>query len=625
VLDNSVQTGQPTPSTACGRQANEDKSVLARAANVVAIVVTSLALVAEVVVLFGEVVLRDLFHAEIAWNLEVAEIAIVSQGFVGAVLAYRSMSHVAVEALIGRLPEPWQGYCRAFNDWLVLGLSIWLICLTWQVLPQQWHQTTPILQFPDALFFVCVIVGFALIAATAVVRLVLSHGKAAGLPGAVFLALALVVLLVRDNAALASNGLGIAILLGSTAFLIILGAPIAFCMIAGWLLFDLYGPAGLPLSTISLSLEQGINNVDLLAIPLFIATGFLMAEGGLSAAIVAALEAYLGRVRGSLHHVMIVAMLAFSGLSGSKLADVAAVGPPLRTGLKELEFPPEDSAALLAASAAGGETVPPSIAMIILGSITSLSISRLFVGGILPAILITALLMVVVAVRNRGRRSTARASVRKKTLLTLKSLPALSAIVILIGGIASGLATPTEIGSFAVLYAFLLGLVVYRGLTRAGLGRAVLQASQSAGMVLFIVAAASAFANALVVSNIPTDLSNWLGTFGHDKLAFFAISVVALIVLGSIFEGLPAILIFGPLLLPIAASLGVNTIQYAIVFLLSMGIGVFAPPIGVGLFASSAMFDVKLDRTARPSLVYLSVVLLGIVVVAIFPWFTNAL
>jgi tripartite ATP-independent transporter DctM subunit len=335
-------------------------------------------------------------------------------------------------------------------------------------------------------------------------------------------------------------------------------------------------------------------------------------------------RALVGHLRGGLLQVMVVSMYLVSGLSGSKTADVAAVGSVMRDMLERERYGLSEGAAVLAASAAMGETVPPSIAMLVLGSITTISIGALFIGGLIPAAVIAVCLMVLILVR--ARRSTALRGQRAPLPVLLRSgagaiLP-LAMPVLLFAGILLGVATPTEVSSFAVIYGLILAFAVYREFDLRIFVRTVIDGAVLAGMVLFILAAASGFSWTLTVANLPQRLVELLNGIDSSSTLFLLGSMVLLILVGSLLEGLPALIILAPLLIPIAGQIGLSELHYGIVLLIAMGIGAFLPPVGVGFYVACAIMRTDIERASRAMIPYLLVLIVGLLIVAFVPWFT---
>jgi tripartite ATP-independent transporter DctM subunit len=332
--------------------------------------------------------------------------------------------------------------------------------------------------------------------------------------------------------------------------------------------------------------------------------------------------ALVGRLKGGLLQVVVVTIYLVSGISGSKIADVAAVGSVVRDELRKQRYRLEEGAAVLAASAAMAETIPPSIAMLVLGSVTSVSIGTLFIAGLLPAAVIALCLMTLISVlswRRPPMPASATVDVKFGKALSGALLPLAMPIAMIIG-IRFGLATPTEVSSFAVLYGIVLATLVYREMSFGGLWRHAGGCAAMAGVVLFVISAASSFAWVLSAANLPQGLVAIL--HGTSPAVFMLGSIALLIVVGALLEGLPAIIILAPLLTPIAVSAGFDAVQYAIVLILAMGIGAFMPPIGIGFYVAVAVAGSSLEGSARVMLPYLVVLVLAVILIAFVPEIT---
>jgi tripartite ATP-independent transporter DctM subunit len=368
---------------------------------------------------------------------------------------------------------------------------------------------------------------------------------------------------------------------------------------------------------------DGTGNFILLALPFFIFAGLIMERGGISLRLVRFAMAVIGNVRGGLLQVVVVTIFLVSGVSGSKVADVAAVGPVVRRELKRQGYPEAEGAAVLAASAAMGETIPPSIAMLVLGSVTPISIGTLFIAGILPAVVIALCLMVLIYVLARRGPARSGGGIEGGRLNAIPGaiLPLIMPVAMVLS-IKFGIATPTEASSVAVVYGVVLSALVYRAMPMRTLLSLAGDCANSAGMVLFVLSSASAFAWVLTAANLPQALVLVLGAMGGGQWAFMAGSVVLLIVIGSLLEGLPALIILAPLLLPIAVHMGVNAVQYGIVLILAMGVGAFIPPIGVGFYVSAAVAGAELEPAAKTMIPYAIVLILAVLLIAFVPEIT---
>jgi tripartite ATP-independent transporter DctM subunit len=371
---------------------------------------------------------------------------------------------------------------------------------------------------------------------------------------------------------------------------------------------------------------NGTGNFILLAVPFFILAGLIMERGGISVRLVRFIQAVVGHLRGGLLQVAVVSMYVVSGLSGSKPADVAAVGTVMRDELRERHGSAE-GAAVLAASAVMGETVPPSIAMLIVGSITSVSVAGMFVGGLVPAAVMALGLMALIYMRARraGIPRAPRASAQTMLKSAAGALLPLLMPAMLLAGILLGIATPTEVAAFAVVYGIMLAMVVYREMTVGTFLRTVADTAALTGVLLFIFAAASGFSWTLTVAYLPQRLVEILHSVGNSTSIFMVGSVVLLIVVGVLLEGLPSLNVLAPLLIPIAGKLGLSELHYALVLIIAMGVGGFMPLAGIGFYVCCAIMRADIEAASKAMLPYLVMVLAGLLVVAFVPWFALAL
>jgi len=322
---------------------------------------------------------------------------------------------------------------------------------------------------------------------------------------------------------------------------------------------------------------------------------------------------------------MVIAMAFFSGISGSKLADVAAVGGILMPAVRKTRQDPNEATGLLAATAIMAETIPPCVNMIILGFVASLSIGGLFLAGIVPA-LVMAVALATLAV-YRGKKvdvSSVFDQPRPLGKLIAGALIGLVMIVMIGKGVTSGVATSTEISAFAVVYAIVVGWIAFRELTVRSLYKLFVDSATLAGMIMFIVAAASGLAYSLTVEQVPHALAKVMVELAHayGTWLFMAISVTALIVFGAVLEGAPALIIFGPLLTPIATQLGYHPLHFGIVLVIAMGIGLFSPPFGLGMYATCTIAQTRLQDVVRPYGRYALLLLLTLVLLIAWPSLT---
>jgi tripartite ATP-independent transporter DctM subunit len=337
------------------------------------------------------------------------------------------------------------------------------------------------------------------------------------------------------------------------------------------------------------------------------------------------LASLVGHVHGGLSYVLIGTMYLVSGISGSKVADMAAIAPVLFPEMKKRGANEGDLVALLATAGAQTETVPPSIVLITIGSVTGLSISALFTAGMLPAIVLAVTLCFVVWMRYRKEdlRHVQRFSRREMGRMFLVALPALALPFVIRAAVVEGIATATEVSTIGIVYAMVIGVFVYRQFQWSKLPRMLVDAATLSGAIIFIIGCATAMAWALTQSGFSQDLADLMMHLPGGAYAFMALSIVVFILLGSVLEGIPAIVLFGPLLFPIARLAGINEIHYAIVVILSMGVGLFSPPFGVGYYSACAISKVNPDAGMRPIIGYMGALIAGLILVAAVPWLST--
>ena len=403
------------------------------------------------------------------------------------------------------------------------------------------------------------------------------------------------------------------------------GVPVGFVLLLATATYLWAADAG-SFVILPQTMVNGTGNFILLAIPFFIFAGLIMERGGISVRLVRFIYTLVGHWRGGLLQVTVASMYVVSGLSGSKPADVAAVGTVMRDQLRERHGSAE-GAAVLAASAIMGETVPPSIAMLIVGSITSVSVGAMFIGGLVPAAVMALCLMALIYVRARraGMPRGPRAPLPTMARAGLGAILPLLMPAMLLGGILFGIATPTEVAAFAVLYGLALAMLLYRELDLGEFMRTVLDTAALTGVLLFIFAAASGFSWTLTVAYLPQRLVALLHALGNSTEIFMLGSIVLLIVVGVLLEGLPSLNVVAPLLIPIAGKLGLSEMHYALVLIIAMGIGGFMPLAGVGFYVCCAIMRCDIERASRAMLPYLIMVLIGLLIVAFVPWVALAL
>ena len=409
------------------------------------------------------------------------------------------------------------------------------------------------------------------------------------------------------------------LLLGVFGLLVLAAVPIGFALAIAAVIAILV--ADLPLVVIPQQIVAGMDSFPMLAVPLFILAGFLMDVGGISRRLVTLARALVGHLPGGLGQVVIVTEIFFSGVSGSTSADAAAVGGIMVPQLTEHGYGRARATAIVSAACGMGILIPPAIVMVVYGVIGNVSIGALFVASVVPALLIAAGLMTQIGwqARREGWPAAERASAEELRRAAIDAVLPLFMIVVILGGIRFGLFTPTEAAAVAVFYALLLAGFVYRSLTLADLWSKIVRTAMVSGMVLFVVGAANLLGWVLAVLQVPQALASSLVGIGGGEAGFMALTILIFLLLGAILEGVPAVVLLTPILLPLATQLGIDPIHYGAVIVATQGISVFLPPVGVSLLVACSVGGVEPAEVARPLWPYLALMLVLTVAIAFLP------
>lgn len=415
----------------------------------------------------------------------------------------------------------------------------------------------------------------------------------------------------------------VAIVILSFIAMVLLTVPVAFALgIAAAL--GLLASDAAPLLVVPQRMFAGADSFVLLAIPLFILAGALMETGGISLRLVNLAKVLIGHVRGGLGMVVVVSEMLFSGISGSTIADVSAIGSLMIPALRRAGFAADRAVAIVSAASAMGILVPPCLLMVIIAQIAGLSVGALFLAGFIPAIVLALAIMILIYVQARRDRmgGEVRATFAETGRALKDALIPLMMPVIIFGAILGGIADPTEAAVLAVFYALIVGVFVYKEIAWADLPKILVNSAVTSGVVIFMVGAASSFSWLMAVQQVPMQLAAAMTAISSEPWVFFVISTIIFIVLGAILEGLPAVIICLPIFLPIVTKMGIDPLHYSIVVVAAIGVGLFLPPIGVGLYIAAAFADLRVDQTIRAMLPYVGVLFLGILILIAFPWLT---
>jgi tripartite ATP-independent transporter DctM subunit len=578
--------------------------------------------VAEIILLLANVTWRYALHDPLMWGDELASLLFIWLAMLGTVIALRRGEHMRLTTFLARMSPEKRIFFDTFGGVIVLTFMLLLMGPAWEYVKEEWIITTPALEIPHAFRVASIAVGFTLMLAIAVSRLMeLARLKdflvsSAIVGGVVLLLIAAKPVLPQ----LGSFNLVIFFLIGVT-FMVMIGVPIMTAFGLSTLAY-LASTTNTPLIVAVGRMDEGMSGLILLSVPLFVFLGALIEAMGMAAAMIRFLATLIGHVRGGLSYVLIGAMYLVSGISGSKAADMAAVAPALFPEMKKRGEDEGELVAMLSASGAMSETIPPSLVLITIGSVTGVSIAALFTGGFLPAVVGAIAMAFVVWFKNRssGAPDVPRASGAEIKKALFFALPAITLPFLIRTVVVEGVATATEVATIGVAYTFIVGLLVYRQFNWNRLYPMLVETASLSGAILIIIGCATAMAWALTQSGFSKQLATLMGAVPGGAVGFMIVSAIAFILLGSFLEGIPAIVLFGPLLFPLARAAGINEVHYAMVVVFAMGLGLFAPPFGVGFYAACAIGKVNPDLAMKRVWPYLGALFVALLVIATVPW-----
>lgn len=599
--------------------------ILGQIERAITLVVEALAgvlVLADIGVLLAGVIARFLLHRPLIWSDELASILFLWLAMLGSVIALQRGEHMRMTALIGLLGAEARALLEAVAVGACLAFLLMVVWPAWEYAADEVVITTPALAISNAWRASALVAGISLMAVLSVFRLLRLSSTRHVLQAIVLIAVIVGTFWLCRPVFSDLGRLNLLIFfVGVVASCVFAGIPIAFAF--GLASFGYLAlTTGTPLPVMVGRMDEGMSHLILLAVPLFVFLGLLIEMTGMAKAMVAFLASLLGHVRGGLSYVLVGAMYLVSGISGSKAADMAAIAPALFPEMKKRGADDGELVALLAATGAQTETVPPSLVLITIGSVTGVSIAALFTGGLLPAVVLGIMLCIVVRYRYRNEDLT---NIQKKSWgevlrLFAIALPALALPFIIRAAVVEGVATATEVSTIGIVYSLAAGILIYRQFSWTRLSPMLVSTASLSGAILLIIGTATAMAWGLTQSGFSRWLAEAMSTLPGGAPVFLAVSVIAFVILGSVLEGIPAIVLFGPLLFPIARILGIHEVHYAMVVVLSMGLGLFAPPLGVGYYAACAIGRVSPDKGIRPILGYMAALFVGTIIVAALPW-----
>ena len=537
------------------RRAAPPLAVLDATLRVVTEIPAAILVLVEVGILFAGVVWRYVLNSPLFWSDEVAGLLFLWLVMLGAVIALRRGEHMRMTAVVSRLPPRAQRFVATLSALVVAIFVAEILLPATSYMVDEELMMSPALQLPDSWRVAGLLVSLVLLLLIALRQLL-----AAATWGDLLAAVAVVVAFgltfwwARDWIVAIGNSNLLIFFVVLVGFGIAAGVPIAFCFGISTIAYVVFATTA-PVSIIVDRMDQGMSSTELLAVPMFVLLGLLLEMSGIARVLVELLSALVGHKRGGLSYVLLAAMYLISGISGSKAADQAAVAPVLFPEMKRRGADPGELVAQLASAAAMSETIPPSLLLIIVGSVTGVSIAALFTGGLLPATVAALALVVVVAYRCRNETPVGkRPSIGRIGRLFVIAIPALVLPFLIRFVVLEGITTATEVATVGVVYTAVIGLVVYGDFKWRRVLPILVETAALSGAILLIIGTATAMAWALTQAGFAQTLADIMVKAPGGQAGFMAISIVLFVVLGSVLEGLPAMVLFGPLLFPSPSS-----------------------------------------------------------------------
>ncbi|MFK7858421.1 MAG: TRAP transporter large permease [Granulosicoccus sp.] len=421
--------------------------------------------------------------------------------------------------------------------------------------------------------------------------------------------------------------MGLTILLLLFAFCVIIGVPVAFAL--GIAAVSAFFVEGLPMMVAFQRIVSGINVFSLMAIPFFIFAGELMFHGGIAMRLVKFASSAVGAVRGGLGVVNVMSSMLFGGISGSAVADISALGSILIPVMKEKGYDDDYAVNVTVTSSIAGIMIPPSHNMILYAVAAggTVSISKLFLAGVVPGVLMCiclALVAYAVAVK-RGYQAEVFPGFKILLINFLLALPGLFTAVIIVGGVLSGVFTVTESGAFGTIYAFLVTIIVYRSLSWSNFKIAVRNSVKTTSMVMILIACAGSFGYMLTYFSVPTAMTNFMLGISENPVALLLMINVMLLMLGMIMDMAALILICTPIFLPLAISIGIDPLQFGMILMMNLGLGLCTPPVGACLFVGCAVGQVPIEKAVRTIWPFYLAIFAALMLITFVPAFSLTL
>lgn len=570
-----------------------------------------ISLVAVVGIVSAQVVARNIFKSNIRWNQEVALLLTIWMAFLGLSIGVDKGLHIKVELFFSMFPKAVQKALDRLNQILLLLVGLFFTYYGTALILSTTHSKMTVTRWPalhdvsddsgcgrhDDLFRSDEDAGHRR-----------RNGRA------------------KERRSLNMNGIAIAILLLTFVFLLVIKCPITFSMVISTSLAMLY--LDIPVMTMVQQMCKQLNSFTLLAIPFFILMGELMAQGGISSRLLKFADVCVGRFTGGLAHVNVLASMLFGGISGSAIADVSSLGVIEIPMMTDAGYDVDFSTAVTVTSACQGLIIPPSHNMVLYAMVAGgVSVGKLFCAGYVPGILLGVSLMVccyfISKKKNYGKGK--KLPLKEALAVTKDTVLAMLAMVIVIGGVSAGVFTTTESAAIACLYCAFIGLFVYRQMTLKDIPAILGRTVKTLAMIYGLIAAAGAFGWMMTYLNVPQIATNFLLSVSTNKYVILLLINIILLVLGCFMDLTPLVLIMTPILLPVVKSFGMDPVQFGVVMMLNLGIGLCTPPVGTALFTGCAIAGRKIESVSKATLPLYVPMLVVLLLVTYIPGLTMAL
>ena len=571
---------------------------------------------------------RYALNSPLYWAEEAARLLLIWLSFVGAALAFQRKQHLAMDVVMRLLPDALRVRIQVVVAGAGVAFCVAVIQQTIALMVSRWTRVSPVMSAPYLLFALPLAIGLAFGAGYLVAEIARLARQAPRIALPAVMALPLLAaagwFFAEPLAGLMRHVSPLTALVAFFAVTLCVQMPIAICLGTTAMVY-LFFYGGVPLSVFPQRMLAGVDSFILLAVPLFILGGALMETSGISQRIVDLAMVIVGRMRGGLGQVVVVTEILFSGISGSATADVAAVGSLMIPSMKRSGYSSEESASILCAAAAMGILIPPSIHMVVLGTLVNVSVAKLFIAGFLPAFVMAAGLMLLINIKaRRGNwpRATGRVTAAEVWRASRRAIIPLMTPVIIFGGIFSGATTITESAVLAVAYAVVVGTMVFKEMSWKATWRIFVASASTSGVAMLLVGTATVFGWSLVTQRLPHMIAEWMTAVSSHPWVFLALTILLYLIFSDLLEGLPALLIFAPILYPTAEQMHVDPVHFGIVSIAALGLGFFLPPAALGLSLSCSLAGSNMGDTVKVFWIYVLVLLAGLAVVAFFPAIT---